>query len=565
METGIHHMKSTEATSSSENPEFKNPVERAKALVSELRIFSFESSGVFSQSTLQDISAWFTRNGKQLDELLFCEPKEHAFFNKGTEKLFSSLSINDLHWELLMLMEHLEKSANTRLHQGERKELRMDKKVINQVYGFFANLERRIIAESKSHDEKKEVSNGLLRLLAKKIEMYEPVNGGIPDEAIDKLVQFMGNVLTPSTLRERLKAWDGLHGSNLSRIGLPVTIQWLLERQSSYSDKKTPLRDNYIQILEETMSSDFSESRLAAFCAVDSKRFKMKVSDELKRFNLDKTTCLSVWFEETEQGHKQVSNKVLVPRVAKNLLTIKEIEEREPGISRFLFENFGIVDFGRYPPEMLVEQYKRFEDQDTPYGIILYPHSDWNGAFHHDVEDFRALSQQTSGRALVRIVECGSKIDVARALLNLEKRYNPGKDDKHRIAFAIIGGHGTRESIQFGYTGGEARTRLYLEDFKGPGVQRASRFFKEGASIVLASCSTGVEGGMAQELSRLIKGKVVGPSIPSHGKSLVKNMQESGNIELDVNYSGPDIRREYVNGVYIQNADVGPGAAQFSV
>lgn len=70
---------------------------------------------------------------------------------------------------------------------------------------------------------------------------------------------------------------------------------------------------------------------------------------------------------------------------------------------------------------------------------------------------------------------------------------------EEKISFAIIGGHGNSEVINFG-------KRLYKSDLNGGGAKRLSESFKPNAEIVLASCSVGEDNGIAQKISEQMSG-----------------------------------------------------------
>lgn len=245
-----------------------------------------------------------------------------------------------------------------------------------------------------------------------------------------------------------------------------------------------------------------------------------------------------------------------------NLEMIKAIEQKCPGITKVLMKEFGIRDFGRYPEEMLVKQYKQRNNLDLPYGVIIMPFTDWNGAFYHDQQIFRDFFRKIDGRYALRIVECKSLIDIGRILLQLNKRYAPENTNKntdsnekttlakgHRITFAIIGGHGTANSIQFGNK--SPFSELYQEDLSNKGIQRVSYLLDEDPTIILASCSTGQEEGIGQSISKIYKGKVIAPKIPSSLLWINVEFNNLGNPVFSAEYNTHDTRRTYISGKVI--------------
>lgn len=205
-------------------------------------------------------------------------------------------------------------------------------------------------------------------------------------------------------------------------------------------------------------------------------------------------------------------NKSSYSVIERNLLAVFRLETKRPGICRFLFKEFGIADFARYPQDLLIRQQEEFESCEHPYGVIITPREDPNGAEYQYVEMYDELYHATEGKFSLRVFECGSRIDVARALLRCEKRYNPPDGSGHRISLAFIAGHGDGNDIFLGQ-GSEERDRLRPEDLVGKGVKRAGGFFEDDATIILGACQSGRREGIGQRLSKLYGLKVIAPRL----------------------------------------------------
>ena len=227
--------------------------------------------------------------------------------------------------------------------------------------------------------------------------------------------------------------------------------------------------------------------------------------------------------------------------IIENLPTAIQIESQRPGIIRVLSQEFGIKNFGRYPQELLIKQYDDRENQSKSYGVILYPRSDWNGAFLQNQRVFEELAGQLEGKFSIRVVEAESKYDIARALINFRKRY-----PSHKISFAIVGGHGTKDSVQFG--GIDQKHLLFVQDLTGRGVQKTSEFFEPDPSIILVSCSTGTEGGIGQQLSEMMGARVIAPKIPTNIVSINSSIDNEGKLRFDVKYMEEEAASSYLAG-----------------
>lgn len=207
-----------------------------------------------------------------------------------------------------------------------------------------------------------------------------------------------------------------------------------------------------------------------------------------------------------------------------NLKAVIELEKALPGACATLMSEFGVHDFGRYPVELLLRQVKEKDDLSKPYGVILYPEEDWNGAFYQGQEMFKKLFDTVENEFSLRVMECDGRIDVARALITLNKRYNPEDGSGHKIELAILGGHGDGKSLLFG--GNDERHKLSTKDLTGGGVLKARTLFAEGPTIVLVSCHAGEDGGIGYELSVLLNAKVIAPNKATNISELYASKNE---------------------------------------
>jgi hypothetical protein len=137
----------------------------------------------------------------------------------------------------------------------------------------------------------------------------------------------------------------------------------------------------------------------------------------------------------------------------------------------------------------------------------------------------------------LRIFECASKIDLVRLLLKLRGRYDSGTHpahQQHKISFAVIGGHGTKNSIHFGAS--ESLGSLTIEDLQGRGTTRVNSFFEQHATLILVSCTTGAEGGIGEKLSHTLGVTVIAPDVPTRMSSMRVTKQDSNNLVFNVEY-----------------------------
>ncbi len=213
-----------------------------------------------------------------------------------------------------------------------------------------------------------------------------------------------------------------------------------------------------------------------------------------------------------------------------NMNTILDLEKARLGIIVLLYREFGIRNFNRYPKSILIAQFDEFKNNEKPYGIILQATHDWNSAFSHNNDVWEDLFSQIKDQYGLRIIEAKSRTEIARNLIKLNRRYGAN----HKISFAFIGGHGSKNSITLGNE--EDDSRILIEDFLGRGVKRLGNFFEPNPTIVLNSCSTGKMGGIGQRMSETYDTKIIAPNIPASLKK-INAIISNGNIDFDIKYT----------------------------
>jgi hypothetical protein len=220
-----------------------------------------------------------------------------------------------------------------------------------------------------------------------------------------------------------------------------------------------------------------------------------------------------------------------------NALAARAIEVERSGAVAVLSQTFGIQAYGRYPKELLVEQFDTIDNASIPYGIIMNPREDHNGAFYGNrhKEIFSELNEQCRAMGYgVRAYECDGKRDVARKLIMSDTRY--GKTQK--ISFAILGAHGNTNEMHFGDSDAKGQAAYFHStDVEGRGMRRAmSEYFTPNPTIILDSCSVGTEGGIADVFSFVSNAEVIAANKNTSGiESLKVGLNpETGRPHFDV-------------------------------
>ncbi|OGL70677.1 hypothetical protein A3C17_01680 [Candidatus Uhrbacteria bacterium RIFCSPHIGHO2_02_FULL_53_13] len=239
-------------------------------------------------------------------------------------------------------------------------------------------------------------------------------------------------------------------------------------------------------------------------------------------------TELTFMFQEWLKSHYDLSPSVLsawmevgdgrhgARRFLQNIRTLKFLESKKPGGAVLLEKFYGVRAFGRYPQELLLWQVDLHEKPDAAYGVLVNGRGDYNGALYNtrSYEPFTAL--QYHG---VRIIEASSLSEVARTFIAMKKRGFP------KASFALLGGHGTPESVQLAMATsynaqGQSENREGHFDARhlkeGRGVRRFGRvFMQDGAPVIFNSCSTGQAGGIAENASEAWGMDMIAPDAPS--------------------------------------------------
>ncbi len=284
--------------------------------------------------------------------------------------------------------------------------------------------------------------------------------------------------------------------------------------------------DKYAKLLKDpnvlAMLGDFTTPDVAAgqrFSNDDYiKRHKL-LEDILGGFGItDAWACERTWSHTTK-------DKRYVPDVGKNLVYIAELEQAMPSGPKLLHDFYGIRGFARYPQYVLNRQLEIHGKADKPYGVVVSALDDQNGALKQPSNVY--WDKQLAEHYDVRVLEAGSAPEIARRMLAMDKLYGAAQ----KISFAVVHAHGEHDKFYLG--------SIYFTQMAALSIRNrfdsSRRFFTKNPTILMMSCSTGKEQGIAQKLSRDLEATVIGPD----GDSGLKNVSVvvSGNqIKLEPEY-----------------------------
>jgi hypothetical protein len=178
-------------------------------------------------------------------------------------------------------------------------------------------------------------------------------------------------------------------------------------------------------------------------------------------------------------------------RVMSSLLTMEVLMAEGADVLHGVYRKFGIRQFGRYQPSTLFEQLVEFQaadpDQARPRTLVVTGTDDWNGGLHYAEKEFSPLSPV--------YMEASTVPELIRAIVRTRRHFGP-------INNLIISGHGSKDSLQLS-DGGHYITNEAIARLNALARIKDEDILVPDAKIVLAGCSNGKLGGLAQTISRI--------------------------------------------------------------
>lgn len=291
-------------------------------------------------------------------------------------------------------------------------------------------------------------------------------------------------------------------------------------------------RDQVNELMEENLDTD--------------SKAKTELSNMFYQYGLNGEKTLKAIIESNQEVWDKGLCECVSINIKRNLETIESLEEARPGAARALFDKFGICAFGRYPVELLVDQYDHINDKEMQYGIAIYPRTDCNGAFYQDKEVLKRLQTQLQESGLLlRVYEVGSKEWLYKFLSQADRRYNPNGDNA--IKFVVISGHGEFDAIKL--TEGEkeeTRKAITTNDLNSDFLSQKGRdylkkirnFLADQAHIVVQACTSGQKGGVVNEMAKRMKVTTHGSRIPTALIDIQIEFDADGNVAMIPEYNG---------------------------
>lgn len=218
----------------------------------------------------------------------------------------------------------------------------------------------------------------------------------------------------------------------------------------------------------------------------------------------------------------------------KSISTVVELETMQAGASHLLNDSFGIIHFFRYETELLVQQAQINTPQSQPYGLVILPYADHNGAygekFRRDAICSLLVDCENAGITPI-FMEVGSIDDLRGRVDNVAKYTNDNKAD-----FVLQGGHGSPQQIALS-TGMNIETTNVSQY-----VSSLTAVTNDDTKIVLHSCSNGsskVENNIAHLIAEVSDKKVFALN---NNDDIIRLIIKDGDLTNVITDSGEAIR-----------------------
>jgi hypothetical protein len=206
---------------------------------------------------------------------------------------------------------------------------------------------------------------------------------------------------------------------------------------------------------------------------------------------------------------------------------------------RALYQQHNVRWFTRYSPEILQNAYTTLREGRTgtrPVLFIGFADSDHNGAFTSSGHELSPLNNTYR----IALFELPNQDALADSLNQTAIQYG-------QIQTAVIGGHGTSQSIQLGNPSSQPNNAILdRNDETSIRIRLSPHIFSPNAICILDSCSTGsVSCGpsgtcfapVAQTLKDLLGIPVIAPETPESGVHYILNNE---GIVAGATYTGAE-------------------------
>ena len=216
-----------------------------------------------------------------------------------------------------------------------------------------------------------------------------------------------------------------------------------------------------------------------------------------------------------------------------NISVINELQRRGVDIQK-LHNEFGLTNFGRFPPDALELQSKEIQ---KPCIFAFYPSIDHNGGLMDTRKQLETFHSGTNKYANIIFTEVNDVASLKQKMKYLKNKYGNG-------IHGIFAGHGNFDGIQLGSGRKYYESHLTRQEFtpNSEMIQVIRDSFEPAASFVLISCSTGAEmqgqpGGFARFATRNSDFTFTGPEFEDGLDNIESIIDEDKVKDIQIKYS----------------------------
>ncbi|GBR72370.1 hypothetical protein HP1_083 [Candidatus Termititenax spirochaetophilus] len=138
-------------------------------------------------------------------------------------------------------------------------------------------------------------------------------------------------------------------------------------------------------------------------------------------------------------------------------------------------------------------------DKDKPVALMLYPKSDWNGAFENN-----QITELIAAGYQIGYYELGRDTEIRNAFAQV--------GGQRKIDLVVLAGHGTQTDLQLTQSR-YWRDEDYIDFSDAREFAGLDKYLAKDATIVLHSCSTGSGGQYVQNLANFMSGRFPGRTV----------------------------------------------------
>jgi len=211
----------------------------------------------------------------------------------------------------------------------------------------------------------------------------------------------------------------------------------------------------------------------------------------------------------SRRARRGIAKRMIVGEtVQKSIQVMSELSKDHSEAVSDIHNTFGICHFGRYSALSLSIQREVFngtmQRNSESVNLVVSATDDHNGAFEHIADSTFALNPV--------FMEVQSANGVVGAIARTKRKLG-------EINCLVLAAHGKEDAMFFSKMGAKGQALKLDELAKSRAFARFRQegYFSDEAEIIMISCSTGREDGIADTMAEVTGLHVIAPDIPANG------------------------------------------------